>query len=186
MRTYRLAVFLTLVTAGRVFAQPAEVIIIRHAEKPEEGSELSLKGRERAAALAPYFAGNADLLKFGTPIAVYAQAQKKETSSVRSAETVQPFAESIHVKISNAFTREQWPDMVDEIKHQKRYEGHTVVICWEHNVIPEIAATFGAEDAPHKWKGDTYDRAWVLTFTTDGHCTFRDLPQRLMYGDSEN
>jgi hypothetical protein len=126
MGMFRLAMFLTLVMAGRVFAQPAEVVIIRHAEKPEDGNEQSVKGRERAGALAPYFAGNADLLKFGAPIAIYAQAQKKETSSVRSAETVQPLAESIHVKISDAFTRDQWPAMVDEIKHQKQYEGHTV------------------------------------------------------------
>jgi hypothetical protein len=75
--------------------------------------------------------------------------------------------------------------MVDEIKHQKQYEGHTVLICWEHKVIPEIAAAFGAEDAPRKWKGETYDRTWVLTLNADGHCAFRDLPQRLMYGDSE-
>ena len=79
---------LALVIACQAMAQPAQVIIIRHAEKPTSGNELSLRGEERAAALVPFFLGADELLEFKTPVAIYAQAQKKETSSIRSIETV--------------------------------------------------------------------------------------------------
>ena len=75
--------------------------------------------------------------------------------------------------------------MIAEIKHNRDYDGHMVLICWEHKVIPDIAAELGAEEAPHKWEGSVFDRTWVLTFKADHRCTFKDLPQRLMYGDSK-
>ena len=84
------AIWLLGVSAG--FAQPAQVIIIRHAEKPDSGNGLSLKGMKRAAALVPYFLGTESLLKFGEPVAIYAQAQRHETSSIRPIETVRPLA----------------------------------------------------------------------------------------------
>jgi hypothetical protein len=43
--------------AAVALAQPAQVLIIRHAEKPREISavNLTLKGQERAMALVPFF-----------------------------------------------------------------------------------------------------------------------------------
>lgn len=173
------------VFASHSLAEPAEVIIIRHAEKPESGNQLSLEGRERAAALAPYFLGNRDVLEFGPPVAIYAQAQKHETSSLRSIQTVKPLADALHLKINDSFNRDDFKSMVDQIEHEKKYDGHTVLICWEHKVIPGIAREFGAEDAPEKWSGDAYDRTWVLTFKAQHRCKVKDLPQRLMWGDSK-
>ena len=54
-----------------VYGRPDQVIIIRHAEKPEEGEDLTAKGRQRAAALAPFFQDGEHL----TPVAIYARAQ---------------------------------------------------------------------------------------------------------------
>jgi hypothetical protein len=167
-----------------VSAQPAQILIIRHAEKPDEGSKLSLAGRERAAALAPYFLGNDELLQFGPPVAIYAQAQKHASSSLRPIETVEPLAAAIHIKINDSFERDDFAAMVEEILHNKTYDGHTVLICWEHKVIPQIAAKFGAATASDKWPGAVFDRTWVLTLK-DGHgYAFEDLPQQLMFGDS--
>jgi hypothetical protein len=172
---------------NRLLAEPAEVILIRHAEKPDEGNELSLAGRERAAALVPYFLENPVVLKFGRPVAIYAQSQKHATSSVRSIQTVQPLADSLHLKINNTFERDDYKKMVAEIKHDQKYDGHTVLICWEHKVIPEIAKEFAADDAPQKWRGTAFDRTWILTATKSDHrYKFDDLPQKLMFGDSKN
>ena len=176
---------LALVLACQAMAQPAQVIIIRHAEKPSTGNELSLQGRERAAALVPYFLGTDELLEFKTPVAIYAQAQKKETSSVRSIETVKPLADALHLKVNESFTRDEYKSMVEEILQKKEYEGRTVLICWEHKVIPDMAAEFGAVNAPDKWKGEVFDRVWIITFRPNKKPLFTDWPQRLMYGDSD-
>jgi broad specificity phosphatase PhoE len=184
MRRTLVALIIT-VSASRLLAAPAQVIIIRHAEKPANGNELSLRGRERAAALAVYFLGNTDVLEFGPPKAIYAQSQRRSTSSRRSIQTVKPLADALHLKVEDHVDRDAFELMIDEIKHKKEYEGHTVLICWEHKVIPEIAKALGAKDAPESWAGDIYDRTWVLTFKADHSCKFRDLPQQLMFGDSK-
>jgi hypothetical protein len=84
MRRTQLGLLIVLFFASSLLAEPAQVIIIRHAEKPEDGNELSLEGRERAAALAPYFLANLDLLEFGPPVAIYAQAQKRLYMTIRA------------------------------------------------------------------------------------------------------
>ena len=167
-------------------AQPAQVIIIRHAEKPDEGNELSLQGEERAAALVPFFQRTDEVLKFGTPVAIYAQAPKKATSSVRSVETVKPLAAALHLKVNQSFTRDQYKSMVEEVMKKNEYEDHTVLISWEHKVIPDMAAEFGVEDAPKTWHGRDFDRVWIITFRPDKKPAFKDVPQRLMYGDSDD
>jgi hypothetical protein len=179
-----LALISILAAANVASAQPAQVIIIRHAEKPEEGNELNLRGRERAGALASYFQSSPDVTEFKTPVAIYAQLPKDTTSSIRSAQTVQPLADALHESLHRTFTKTQHPQMVEEIMHKPEYAGHTVLICWEHKVIPEMAREFGVTDAPTKWAGEVYDRAWVITFHNGSKPTFKNVPQRLMFGDS--
>jgi hypothetical protein len=176
---------LPLSLINSAFADPAEVILIRHAEKPEVGNDLSLRGRERAAALAPYFMETPELLEFKTPVAIYAQRPKNGTSSIRSVETVRPLANALHVKINDSFVREQFEQMVDEIRRKPEYEGHTVLVCWEHKVIPEIAAKLDAENAPKSWPDAIYDRTWLIKINQGQKPTFIDLPQRLLFGDSK-
>jgi hypothetical protein len=175
-----------LASACRANAEPAQVIIIRHAEKPDEGNELSLRGKERAAALVPYFLGTDDVLQFKAPAAIYAQAPKKATSSIRSLETVQPLATALNLTVNQTFARDEYKNMVQEIMHNKDYDGRMVLICWEHKVIPEMAAEFGAEHAPKTWRGRDFDRTWVITFRPDKKPEFDDVPQHLIYGDSED
>jgi broad specificity phosphatase PhoE len=176
--------WLWLPLLNSAFADPAEVILIRHAEKPEIGNDLTLRGRERAAALVPYFLEQPELLEFKTPVAIYAQRPKNATSSIRSIETVRPLANVLHLKINDSFVRDDFEHMVEEIRHKPEYEGHTVLICWEHKVIPEIAGKLEAVNAPKTWPDATYDRTWVIKFEHGKKPTCIDLPQRLMFGDS--
>lgn len=64
------------------------------------------------------------------------------------------------------------------------YEGKMVLIAWEHRIIPEIAEEFGVMNAPKKWPGEVFDRLWVIDFEGGKPVNFRNLPQRLMFGDS--
>ena len=59
-----------------------------------------------------------------------------------------------------------------------------MVICWEHNVLEDIAAEFGVDPKP-KYPGDSFDRAWLLTFKND-QVKFEDLPQKLLPGDKRH
>jgi hypothetical protein len=178
-----ISVAILLLASGAARAQPAQVFLIRHAEKPEEGNGLSLKGRERAAALAPFFLGTDALLEHGPPAAIYAQAQKHKSSSARPIETVKPLAAALGLSINKSFDRDDYASMVREIMTTAKYKNHTVVICWEHKIIPKIAAEFGATTAPQTWEGSVYDRVWIITFHSDQRPSLKDLPQQLLIYD---
>jgi hypothetical protein len=180
-----MSVAILVAVAGVAQAQPAQVILIRHAEKPDEGNGLSLKGRERAAALAPFFLGTDALLENGPPAAIYAQSQKHKSSSFRPIETVQPLASALGLAIDKSFERDDYASMVKEIMSSPGYKNHTVLICWEHKVIPKIAAEFGVVNAPQTWDGSVYDRVWIITFHADQKPTFKDLPQQLLIDDKK-
>jgi hypothetical protein len=125
--------------------KPAQVILIRHAEKPPEGDDLSLKGKERAAALVPYFLGRPEVLQFKAPVAIYAQGPKKEGSSRRPVETVKGLAAALKLDVIDKFTHDEYPQMVEEVLARPEYEGKTVLDCWEHKILPDIARAFGVK-----------------------------------------
>jgi hypothetical protein len=167
--------------AATVSAEPAQVILLRHAEKPAAGDGLSPKGQQRAAALAPYFLQTEELMTHGEPIAVYAQQPSDSRPSRRSVETVKPLARALAIKVRQ-YRHSECAKMVKSIRENRKYEGKTVVICFEHDALPEIAAALGVSNSP-KWPGHAFDRIWIITFN-HGKSTLRDLPQKLMYGDS--
>jgi hypothetical protein len=171
--------------AFNLSAMPAQVFIIRHAEKPPEGNGLSLKGKERAAALVPYFMETKELIIHGTPVAIYAMAAPKEDSSVRPIDTVKKLADELKITVNTNYVRDNYKKMVDDIKSNAAYSGKTVLISWEHDVIPDIARSFGALQAPYRWQSDVFDRVWMITFEVPtGRAVFQNIPQRLMFGDS--
>jgi hypothetical protein len=179
-----LALLVGLLWACPVDGKPAQVILILHAEKPAEGADLSQRGKERAAALVPYFLGRPEVLPFKAPVAIYAQGAKKEGSSRRPVETVKPLAAALKLDVIDKYTHDEFPQMVEEVLAKPEYEGKTVLVCWEHKVLPDIARAFGVKDPAQKWHGAVFDRTWVITFAADKKPSLADLPQRLMFGDS--
>jgi hypothetical protein len=176
---------LLLVSTAHSLAHPAQVIIIRHAEKPAKGNGLSLRGEERAAALVPYFRKSEELVQFKAPVAIYAQRASTPTASRRAIETVKPLADCLELQVNDSYMRDDYKSMVDEIMNSKDYEGRTVLICWEHKIIPKIAAQLGAKDAPTNWPDSEYDRTWIIIFQPgeSPHCKI--VLQQLMYGDGD-
>lgn len=166
-------------------AIPAQVLIIRHGEKPPEGIHLNVRGWERAYALVPFFQGREDLLVYGNPFAIYAMGQNREDTSVRPIETVRLLAETLKVPFITSYKHYQYPEMVQEILSRPEYEGKSILISWEHNSINDIAKALGVKEDLKKWKGDIYDRVYKLTFK-HGVVKFENLPQRLLFGDSES
>jgi hypothetical protein len=165
-------------------AKPAQVILIRHAEKPPQGHHLSTKGRERAAALVPYFLETPEVTRFKTPVAIYAQKSTKEHPSLRPVETVEGLARALGLELI-LYPREDFARLVEEINTRPAYDGKMVLICWEHHDLHNVVKAFGIKGAP-KYPDDAFDRTWVLSFGSDGKPTFKELRQKLLYGDSSD
>ncbi|MBI4351005.1 MAG: histidine phosphatase family protein [Elusimicrobia bacterium] len=182
-----------LACAASAFAAPAQVILIRHAEKQEYGNQLSEKGFKRADALVWFFQSVPAVTRYGTPVAIYATAPKNEDSSIRSIQTVAPLARTLNIAIDTGFTRGQAHKLVKDIMESPRYTGRMVLISWQHGHIPDIIREL-AEYSPYgpaaeisfpvEWPDARYDRAWIVDLYRGRIASFKDVPQRLLPGDS--
>ena len=194
MKLIYVCLVMSLFAASAAFATPAQVIMIRHGEKPDTGPDLNARGYERANALVGFFTTNPAMTEFGTPVAIYAMAVKEniaadgssQLSSKRPIETVTPLAQKLGLSIDTQFAKTDVNGAVEDIMSNPAYDGKMVLLCWEHNMIPVFAQAFGATSAPTSWDGAVFDRAWVLTFKGSKVSGFQDLPQHLLPGDSVN
>lgn len=175
-----------LFATAPLLAKPKQVIIIRHGEKPENGDSLNLKGKERAAALAPFFLGNPLVLTFGTPSAIYTTDPNAPEDVKRSYQTVYPLSQALKIPIQSSFSRTQIDELSSDVLKESSYEGKMVLISWVHQYIPQIAALLGAKDAPKTWDPNVFDRLWIITYQDDGSTVFENKPQALLFGDSVN
>jgi len=170
-----------------LFAVPAQIIIIRHAEKVphQKDPSLSQKGRERAAAFIAYFTGNPDVLDFGPPVAIYAQRPSKVFDTLRPIETVQGLAKTLGIELNTKYKSNEYSAMLREIMVEPEYTGKMVLICWQRYAIPNMAESLRVISAPKAWPGSSFDRNWFFNFYTREGPSFRNSPQKLMFGDSE-
>lgn len=187
----RLSIALVLLFGWAAWAQamPAQVIIIRHAEKYEAHRQIHLspKGRTRALALAEFFQSDPRVLEFGRPAAIIAQSPTAKKHSRRCIETVEPLAAALGLPVISQFTYGQAEALVHWLKGQRQYDGKAVLICMQHMEIDELAQALGVFDLrPRIWPHETYDRLYILTYAPgdDRPLSFRNLPQRLLFGDS--
>lgn len=192
MRKILLALLFCAIAAP-AFAAPAQVILIRHAEKQLEGNQLSEKGYKRAEALAGFFQAEPAVTGYGTPVAIYASAPKNEDSSIRSIQTVTPLARALGITVNANFTRGQAHKLVADIMENPKYTGRMVLVCWQHghlaDIVRELAeySPYGpaAQVAlPEQWPDARFDRAWIIDLYRGRVLSFKDAPQRLLPGDS--
>lgn len=176
--------------AGTAFAAPAQVILIRHGEKPEVGAELNAQGFKRAQALVKFFTTEAAVTRYGTPAAIYATGPKNEDSSVRSIQTVTPLANALNIRINASFTRGQTNKIVRDLMENPAYEGRMVLISWQHKNLVEIAQNIAAYNnspavaIPLLWPDQSFDRVWILDLSKGKVVSFKNIPQRVLPGDS--
>jgi phosphohistidine phosphatase SixA len=164
---------------------PRQVLLIRHAEKPDDERETGLSpvGKKRAAALPELFRkSDARPDPFPTPDFIIAAAASKHSN--RSAETVAPLAKALNLKVDARFASEEYRDLARLLLSDRRYEGQTVLVCWHHGMLPEMAEALKARDVPKKWPDGVFDRVWVITYE-NGEGKLARRPQSLLPGDSE-
>jgi broad specificity phosphatase PhoE len=170
-----------------------KIMVIRHAEKPngdggpglmQDGSQspeaLTALGWARANALVGLFVpanGASPRPPLAKPTSLFASG----SNSQRPKETITPLAAALNLSITT-FLKGQETQLVTAAKAA---EG-PVLISWQHQAIPEIAALIrGSTDGiPPKWPGHRFDLIWLFDLQGNGTWCFAQAPQLLLPGDS--
>ena len=145
---------------------PAQIVLIRHAEKPDDPNDphLSPAGVERAKQFVSFVTTNPAMTRFGTPVAIYATKTTKDDNGRRTQETVAPLAAAIKRSVLTPYHGKEYAELAKEVLGNPAYRGKTVVICWNHEEIPELAAALGVTPQPPKWKGTVFDEVYIISY----------------------
>jgi hypothetical protein len=145
---------------------PAQIILIRHADKPAdpEDPHLSRAGVKRAERLVSFIRTDPTMTRFGLPVAVFATRTTRDGNGQRTQETVAPLARALKLPVQTPFLGREYAALANLILTNPAYAGKTVLICWNHEEIPELAAALGVTPEPPKWKGSVFDRVYVISY----------------------
>jgi hypothetical protein len=182
----------------------SKIMVIRHGEKPpdfghginskgeRDNSSLAVQGWQRAGALAALFDPSRGLLQspeLTIPQFIYATAVAPHTSE-RPEETIQPLADKLGLSVitgppppATPFLKGDYAAMVSSAVASNG----VVLICWQHEDIPEIAnLILGTNTIPKGcWPGSRYDMVWVFDLGAKGqYQPLVQVPQLLLHGDS--
>ena len=196
---------------------PPEVIyIIRHGEKPAETPDGHGKHQDSDPPHGVDFQGRKDehsLLprgwqRSGALAALFAPASGPPRSGLRTTRTLcwppRTATRQARPRTGPARPSRASPiglgcaiDTPFEVGHEPQLAASVlstcsgvVLICWEHDHIPVIAAAFPAvpgTDIPGKWPGDRFDVIWALTLqpgSAPPRYAFSQVPQQLLPGDA--
>jgi hypothetical protein len=146
--------------------RPAQIILIRHAEKPadQENPHLSRAGVRRAERLVSFITTDPAMTRFGLPVAVFATQSTKHDNGQRSQETVAPLAGALKLPIQTPYLGKDYAALARLILGNPAYAGKTVLICWNHEEIPQLVAALGVTPEPPKWDGSVFDRVYVISY----------------------
>jgi hypothetical protein len=187
---------------------PPDGITIDGVEDPES---LIVRGWQRAGGLVNYFApqqgGSFHNPAIVTPQTIYASMIKtKDTDTGESAgkkkkkigskskrpqETVTPLIEMLGNAATSNFTFNKGDE--EDLANSAMSCKGAVLICWEHQSIPAIAASLPVDPkkpAPGSWPVDPhgqgrFDVVWVFDLKQkSGKYSFSQIPQCLLAGDS--
>ncbi|RFZ92813.1 histidine phosphatase family protein [Mucilaginibacter conchicola] len=137
--------------------QDLKVIIIRHAEKPVVGDNLSCAGFDRAMKLPAVIKA-----KFGVPNYLYVPAPNtgKATKALRMLQTISPLAVKYNLPLNTNYDVTQTAKLANNIMKRQG----TVLVVWEHDNIRGIIDAFGIKTKKLKWAGNDFDGIWIVTF----------------------
>jgi hypothetical protein len=173
-----------------------KIMLIRHAEKPTETvrgvdpdgksnrESLAVRGWQRAGALIGLFSPHPGQFcepGLSTPHWLFASG----SSSERPDETLQPLADKLGVSIDASFEKDKTAELVKRITTL----GGTVLVAWQHEYIPAIAATILGSDkvCPSHWPGSRFDLVWIFERPSEPSIwSFSQIPQLLLAGDQNS
>ncbi len=160
---------------------PATILLIRHAEKLDDGRiDLSPTGFERARLLPKVFGPGA---RPDVPTPQFLFASRESPHSNRPIQTVTPLATALHLPINDSFKNDDYRALASTLLSGK-YAGKVVLVVWHHGKIPQLATALGAIPPYKPWPEQQYDRIWRIDYV-NGKATIQDLPYALLPGDSQ-
>jgi hypothetical protein len=146
----------------------AVVLVIRHGEKPEIGSELSPEGNERARDYVHYFETFQVDSKPVRLDALFGARDSKK--SIRPRLTLEPLSRALNVPLDCTFKDSEPETLARELQSKPR--GRNILICWHHEKIPDLLRALGADPnvllPGGKWPGHVYGWVIELRFDHDG------------------
>src|SRR5262249_1830559 len=176
---------------------PRQILIIRHAEKPKKAGDvhLSEQGKQRADQLiGPFTASPRRRGPVPQPDFIFATHDTDNSS--RPKETVTPLADKLGVPVNTDFYNKEGKSGIrglsDRLWTRKKYAGKTVLVCWHHGTMPDLAlellrraanAKAVLKAVPQKFPDRRFDLVWQITFDKHGNATFTVRPQRLLPDD---
>jgi hypothetical protein len=177
---------------------PTKIMLIRHAEKPDETgtllgvgytgtpdpNQLSVRGWQRAGALVRFFApAGQELPKdIATPSAIFACKPENGTYSVRPFSTVLPLATLLGIEVNHQIGKCDIAALLNAVGDASG----AVLICWSHDTMPAIVRALTGEipGLPAKWPGKRFDLIWGLD-RVDAGWSFYQRGQWLLPGDAD-
>src|ERR1035437_2069778 len=154
MKCCRLILVLFLIAAETVLARPARIILLRHAEKPPDESNvhLSERGESRARALVALLEVRSVLGANGPPAALFAPKVTRRGHSRRPYETLEPVAERLKLSIQMPYGPSDYAALAKDVLSDPSLDGKTVIVCWIHDHLPALAKALGVKPEPARWK----------------------------------
>jgi hypothetical protein len=174
-----LVVFGLLLLSAKAIALPAEIILLRHAEKPNDPNDVHLTqvGGQRAEMLAGYLTSTPPLTNAGLPSVLIATAWTRHNRSRRPFETLEPVAKRLNLNIQQPFLAEDYAKLAHYVLTSPECDKKVVVICWVHDNLAELAKAIGIRPKPPEWKGSVYDQVWKITWPKKNRARLDELHQ---------
>jgi len=136
--------------------QNLRIFIMRHAEKPVEGDNLSCKGLNRALALPRVLFDT-----IGTPDIIYVPSLKMADSTrhARMFQTITPFAVKYNLSINSRYKTDEYSEIKKDIfKHHGQ-----VLVVWSHSEIKKLTKSLGVKKVPD-WPDEDFSSLWVIDY----------------------
>jgi len=170
-----------------VGAVPAQIVVVRHANKnlKVEEATLTMEGRVRAAGLGILLAGSPALTTFGPPAAIFATHTAHVYHTVRTIQTMLDLSRLTKIEIETPYILTETKELAAHVLSNPKYANQYVVICWDYRNIPHLLKALGVKEDVPEVAEDVFDRMWILQYAPDGTLkSFQNTSQRLLFGDS--
>jgi len=177
----RLSILAIVLAVGLIAASPAKsadskasalkdatILVIRHAEKPAEGFELSPEGKKRAEAYISYFK---NYQVEGKPLKLdYLVATADSKNSHRPRLTIEPLGKALGLPVDSRVKNKDFQSLVDELRTKEH--GTNILIAWHHGEIPNLVKALGADPMKllpeGKWPTEEFASVIELRFDQRG------------------
>jgi hypothetical protein len=160
---------------------PAQIVIVPSAE--QSSGTLTLKGQERAEALAPYLSQTSTYITPGVFQTLFATRPNLANPSLASTQTLAPLGFSLSLPVHAPYGAGQELAFASQLLSDQRYSGSNIMIAWEIEYVPALIEALGFTPPIDPIPSDRSDLVFVLSYPKQT-VSPDAFTQQLLYGDS--